>query len=271
MVKNVKKTILDLIRSLNRFGVFLSYYLGGAVVRKRGAGGAQSANVLCKQPVRAYTEQVSNLDEVLTLFNADGLQRSQELSWTTTYGNAALYEKIKPYIPREIFDDMRAYFGGLDPCCVNLYITETSATESQLSESSYLWHTDGYPAFCKHLKLFVYLTEVGQDDGPFSYHSYEFSQDLMHAKGFDPHFPGRIASNKEFHAVLNSGFNTMCGKIGTSFVFSDSEIIHRAGQVKNTARKALVFEFLPGNGKSYHQNGNLSMVSASHAIRFWAA
>jgi hypothetical protein len=226
-------------------------------------------NIFLSDRIKIYSDTINNSEKFKLAFSDNKLILENELAWEFIYGDAVVYKNIKGFIPKIVMDDMVDFYNGLLPCCVNLYMVKTKPSQASLEKSSFLWHTDGYPAACKHLKYYIYLSDVGDDDGPFSYHDFENSRKLINRDGFKPNFPERVQSNNKLSHLLNTGYKTVCGTIGSSFTFSDSDLVHRAGEVKNKPRNAIVFEFLPGNGKDYYRNGNRSMDSFTEAIRYW--
>ena len=123
----------------------------------------------------------------------------------------------------------------------NYYVPEDIAKNQEVYSDR--WHFDHN--FDTLTKLFYYVNEVTEDDGPHTFQSAPRSRELM-KKGFI--FRGNVGIAKE--VLEDSSFvNKVTGKPGTSFLINHCHCMHKAGIVKKEGRyrDLIQFLFLPGD------------------------
>ena len=150
---------------------------------------------------------------------------------------------IIPYLEKNIYS-----------CYLNLtrsYVYKNLKTQENES-SSWLWHWDNHPL--ESIKVIIYLTDTGEDDGAFEYLSDKNGNGYkMPVNRLGPNKWGsknhKIYKNCRItkHQLSNfSGFSPhkIVGKTGKIIIFSQN-IIHKANIPKNNERVILTLQVKP--------------------------
>ena len=135
-------------------------------------------------------------------------------------------------------------------------IVRSLSTEAE-EETSWLWHYDDNAG--PQNKLFVYLTDVCEDSGPFTYMidksgaPYKFSTSKVSPlEEGRKHFPRSRIPEEEVRSMINAGATTerIIGSSGKCFVF-DPNIMHKATKPKTgMERIALIYHMHPTTKKT---------------------
>ncbi|SUX29964.1 phytanoyl-CoA dioxygenase family protein [Chromobacterium vaccinii] len=111
------------------------------------------------------------------------------------------------------------------------------STERNLSSNAQMFHQD--KEFIKFIKVFVYLSDVGEEQGPHCY--IEGSHlDELHRKGIDLSCRVEDKDIKKFYSVNRIKMRT--GHAG-QIIFGDTSCVHKGSQVKNGYRLMLQLEY----------------------------
>ena len=143
--------------------------------------------------------------------------------------------------------------------CDNVKIYETPVGLKD-EKSSWLWHLDNNPK--EQIKILVYLTDVKEDSGPFTYLSDPSGLAVkastrrvdyknwctskgMHMSKYCSWHSSRVSVGA-MNTMIKNGCNqtSVCGKMGTSILF-DNNIIHKGSLPKVKSRIAMTMQFRP--------------------------
>lgn len=147
--------------------------------------------------------------------------------------------------------------------CDNIKIYETPVGLKD-EKSSWLWHLDNNPR--EQIKILMYLTDVEEGSGPFTYlsdphgravkastrrvdHKNWCTSKGLHASKFCSWHSSRVSAHA-MDTMIKNGCNEVpvYGKIGTSILF-DNNIIHKGSLPKIKPRVAITMQFRPVDEK----------------------
>ncbi len=217
----------------------------------------------CLSPVSLSSKQITDLLEVIgqcqystkgpfsttttgkELLNALKVGAMPPVSHGDTYWLRDQDEIVhKPLLARLAFDPyiisvVSKYLG-----CVPVHVQTNSwfslpsaQFKSNLSSNAQMFHQD--KEFAKFLKVFVYLTDVGLDQGPHCY--IEGSHlDELHRKG--PGLSDRVADSDIEKYYEPSRLKTVTGPAGM-VLFGDTSCVHKGEPVKAGYRVMLQLEY----------------------------
>ena len=128
-------------------------------------------------------------------------------------------------------------------CCpihvqTNLWFSFPTFQESNnLSSNAQLFHQD--KEFVKFIKVFIYLSDVGDDNGP---HCYIESSHIDEAHTFGVAFSSRIPDNEITQYYDANRIKKLIGPAGT-IAFGDTSCVHKGLPVKTGYRAMLQLEY----------------------------
>lgn len=163
---------------------------------------------------------------------------------SSTFDFAENLPEVAEFVTPELLDVLSGYYGTwVKPVRVNMWRNHhvpPEVVESSEVFSNY-WHTD--PHTTDHLKLFVYLTDVGEDHGPFHTvsrdDSLRITNNYKRSRDGVPH--GRVES--EASEIIR-----FTGPAGSTGVCNTSTNLHRAGVPKEGEyRDLLQMVFAPAS------------------------
>jgi hypothetical protein len=133
-------------------------------------------------------------------------------------------------------------------------------------ESSFLWHFDNVPD--EEIKLMIYFDNVYEDTGAFRFKSREYSQNLR-KDGF--------WHRKYYHKVagrIDDTASTVCveGKPGTSILFQNGRVAHKATAPRRLHRDIATFVIIPSTipwREHYARNRHLLSTNAGLCKNPW--
>jgi hypothetical protein len=178
---------------------------------------------------------------------------------TTTPFSTEIIDPLEFAEVQQIFDlfyeEIKENIYGCD-FTTNAIQIYRSHPNTAAKEASWLWHYDDNPD--PHLKLFIYLSEVGEASAPFTYLIDKGDNARkMTASRISPtqrtaqEFIGsRIPDSViEQYKLFSYRERALCGNAGTSFVF-DPNIIHKATVPhEGKSREVLVYHIHPVSSK----------------------
>ncbi len=195
----------------------------------------------------------------------NGEKRLNELLSYAAFGTKPAHrDRIKPYIS-EYFDEIPTVtaensfarlalddrvltiigtYMGMTPKFHEFALAEITAVPSRTEKiGSMRWHRD--PHDVRLCKMFLYLSDVGLDNGPFTYLT--FSNYNNKYRALFPQIPpsGIYPPDGEVEKRINPADVARCiGKAGT-IVFADTSGLHWGGHVEKGHRRMLTAGFLP--------------------------
>jgi hypothetical protein len=133
-------------------------------------------------------------------------------------------------------------------------------------ESSFLWHFDNAPD--EEIKLMVYFDDVYEDTGAFRFKNREISEELR-KDGF--------WHRKNYHKVsqrLDDQSTTVCveGKPGTTILFENGRVAHKATAPRRLHRDIATFVIIPSTipwREHYARNRHLLSTNAGLCKNPW--
>ena len=267
-IKNPKKT---LVRNMNKVDDMAGKKLFGNTVglKRNVAGGLQKGNIqkdLKDKNPKAY-DLVQNQflllnkifdDETIKAIKSkfDSLIENEELSVPTSHYDGKVYSRhiknpeknipeLKNLLTEEIYDIIKGYYGKDFSvkhvnCFRNYHIPpEISSSQEIFAEH---WHCDRRNI--SEMKLFVCLSSVTEDDGPFHVQSQDRTQYLMN-KGFGT----REDYNIQNEVLEDPTFvKKAIGPAGTAYFGNANLCLHKAGiPTVGHSRDLVNFVFVPSN------------------------
>ena len=113
----------------------------------------------------------------------------------------------------------------------------TKVGAGNLSSNAQEFHQD--KEFMKFLKVFIYLNDVGSDNGPHVYVEGSH-RDTLFSKGV--HYSDRVSDNEIKNYYDQERIKVVSGRIGT-LVFGDTSCAHKGMQVNSGSRLILQLEY----------------------------
>ncbi|MBA3935961.1 MAG: hypothetical protein H0X38_00715, partial [Planctomycetes bacterium] len=131
-----------------------------------------------------------------------------------------------------------------------VYIYRNPISESE-ELVSWRWHYDNHPV--EVLKAMVYLTAVGEGDGPFEYLRNRATGEAVTMPPLPLARDSRIAPAR-MAALLASGHEgfKVLGPAGTVVLFDDN-VIHRANRAERHHRDVVVLQARPADFRQEHR------------------
>lgn len=172
-----------------------------------------------------------------------------------------IFPEVSKLITNDVISFLKKYYKShftisYIQCHRNYFVPEEIRKEHEMFSN--FWHFDLDPV--SQIKFFVYLSDVTEDDGPFTVQSISRTKELID-KGFgsrsDYDLPSDILENPSY-------VNKMTGPAGTSFFGRPSACIHRAGDPqKNHYRDAITFTI--DSSEHEIQNNWIDFVKPHHS------
>jgi len=122
---------------------------------------------------------------------------------------------------------------GFQFYCKSANVFKTEASEASGTTSTY-FHRDGHPPYT--YKLMIYLTQVEEDSGAFSYVPGSVNKLIV------PTF-GSYSYARPF-AAKNYGKHSLCGDVGTKILFNNNGL-HAGGRTKKGERIVVTYILHP--------------------------
>jgi len=168
--------------------------------------------------------------------NAQPKKRDYLLS---TWGETAVYDKHNPFmalLEHESFLKVAGCYLGYQPILNTLQL-DCAVKAKEPPQNIQLWHRD--PNDKKILKIFIYLNDVGENNGAFKYLRYSRTKhkDYFSFKEYSIR-NGDIDEEKYKEDII-----TFTGKRGT-VIFADTSGLHCGGYVKEGERKMLTLGYV---------------------------
>jgi hypothetical protein len=143
---------------------------------------------------------------------------------------------VKELIENPFFQEVAAAYLGCQPIFTNVWawwsIPDENATEKDLNWSAQLFHFDyDWPIF---IKFFIYLTDVGPDNGPFTYviGTHERKHE-WHDKRFEDVY---------IESTYGEAVKALLGSAG-DLIIADTAGYHKGQRVQQGGRLILQIEF----------------------------
>lgn len=149
-----------------------------------------------------------------------------------------LVDEVCPFVEEFYSTDVRL---------LNLNIKRTHRIPSEIVEKtevySNYWHVDGHPI--DQVKVFVCLSDIKEDTGPFHYLGYEESRKMLKDE-YDRSKEGVPGSKVEKENSLKK----FTGTVGDCMICNTNTILHRAGNPQpERSRDLLTLQFAPVKNK----------------------
>lgn len=202
---------------------------------------------LIENAAKIYSERLSSDDKCYWPTGPDGLKKEDDIvRMCKDVIDVPDLENIASIIIPEIEKNLYGSYVQVQ----NIYVYRSPVTKID-PRMSWLWHYDNHPY--EYMKCMIYLTDVGEDDGPL-----EIMVDPNTGLAVK-HKSYRTAYNDWRAAPNNSRFNKsdmeklhrlgyqpkkICGPKGTIIVFNEN-IIHRANVAKKNHRDVINFMIKP--------------------------
>ena len=155
----------------------------------------------------------------------------------------------------EVLTSVEKKLYGCDAYLFGLYIYRTSPNENYVPRASWLWHMDNHPK--EVIKVMVYLTDVGEENGPFTvlthpdrdnrepgYKGCKQPTSRIDYTKWQFH-PSRYTA-EEINKAVKAGAKVQpqLGPKGSVVAF-DNNILHRANLTKEGHRDVAIFMIKP--------------------------
>jgi hypothetical protein len=193
----------------------------------------------------AFIVKLSQRSEVQSIVS-EGLNRGRAKDYLVRivpweFKHTADSPLLKLALDRKLLEIVSAYL-GMWPRLHGVGAWLNLPTESQPKKSQ-LWHRD--PEDLKLIKVFIYLNDVGVDNGPFCYipKSHPFSSGA-----------GKVPLHKGDKRILDDEMTTAfpedswveCTGPANTMIIADTVGFHRGGRVKTGTRLLLTFTYTSG-------------------------
>lgn len=158
-----------------------------------------------------------------------------------------------------IISCVKEYFGCM-PILVQAntwYSFPSNIQQNNLSENAQYFHQD--KDFIKFLKVFIYLNDVDEDNGPHCYIQGSH-HDTLNSKGVP--FSDRVMDAEIESYYPKSRSKRVLGSSGT-IIFGDTSCAHKGAPVKSGVRKILQFEY----ATSLYLSGNRPFETLSNELK----
>jgi hypothetical protein len=143
---------------------------------------------------------------------------------------------MRAAVARPVLDAVSEYLGEV-PILGNVTIMVSVPNDSQVG--SQLYHLDF--ADEKQVKLFIYVDEVTQDNGPFTFTPVSVTNELIKAYGYDR---GRLSIDQVEKAVGPAKEIQVTGPAGTALLCDTSRCLHYGSNRNKTTRIVLLIQYV---------------------------
>ena len=143
---------------------------------------------------------------------------------------------MRAAVARPVLDAVTEYLGEV-PILGNVTIMVSVPNNSQVG--SQLYHLDF--ADEKQVKLFIYVDEVTQDNGPFTFTPISVTNELIKAYGYDR---GRLTIEEVEKAVGAKKEIQVTGPAGTALLCDTSRCLHYGSNRNKTTRIVLLIQYV---------------------------
>lgn len=143
---------------------------------------------------------------------------------------------MRAAVARPLLDAVTEYLGEV-PILGNVTIMVSVPNNSQVG--SQLYHLDF--ADEKQIKLFIYVDEVTQDNGPFTFTPISVTNELIKAYGYDR---GRLTIDEVEKAVGAEKEIKVTGPAGTALLCDTSRCLHYGSNRNKTTRVVLLIQYV---------------------------
>lgn len=178
-----------------------------------------------------------NLDKVDLLFND-----LYEMNRSDTYPNVASFdldEALNDIFLSEIFGKIKSNFSINEYVLKKVWLVSSKTETISEGELPFVPHIDKQ----RYLKFMIYVTDVSEEDGPFSY--CEEVSDTERYESFRRRvfYTKKVIKKNQIKEFKLKSYNAVLGKKGDVIVF-DTNIPHFAGAIpKDGERKVIRFDF----------------------------
>ncbi|MFO0990568.1 MAG: phytanoyl-CoA dioxygenase family protein [Hyphomicrobiales bacterium] len=143
---------------------------------------------------------------------------------------------MRAAVARPVLDAVAEYLGEV-PILGNVTIMVSVPNNTQVG--SQLYHLDF--ADEKQIKLFIYVDEVTQDNGPFTFTPISVTNELIKAYGYDR---GRLTIDEVEKAVGTEKEIQVTGPAGTALLCDTSRCLHYGSNRNKTTRIVLLIQYV---------------------------
>lgn len=143
---------------------------------------------------------------------------------------------MRAAVSRPLLDAVTEYLGEV-PILGNVTIMVSVPNNSQVG--SQLYHLDF--ADEKQVKLFIYVDEVTQENGPFTFTPISVTNELIKAYGYDR---GRLTIDEVEKAVGSDKEIQVTGPAGTALLCDTSRCLHYGSNRNKTTRIVLLIQYV---------------------------
>ncbi|WP_137388685.1 phytanoyl-CoA dioxygenase family protein [Rhodoligotrophos defluvii] len=251
LVKKLKVSRVPAIRTSKTFNALMSPF--SQLRRKRAAANLsppplkiaqdQGYCLLSPAEVPEITPAIKQADDIYQAALAAGKNagsgKDKDYLFPMARG-AALSEYtdiMRLAVSRPILDSVSAYLGEV-PIVSQISVLVSPPNESQIG--SQLYHLDF--ADEKQVKLFVYVHEVGEENGPFTFVPVAESEKLVRQFNYDR---GRLTLEQVDSAIGKQGQVQVMGPPGTAVLVDTSRCMHYGSNRNKTTRVALLIQYTP--------------------------
>tara|TARA_R110000824_G_scaffold27426_10_gene93209 strand:- start:6603 stop:7466 length:864 start_codon:yes stop_codon:yes gene_type:complete len=198
-----------------------------------------------------YSERLSDNDRCYWPPGPDGLKKEDDIvRMCKDIIDVPDIENIVSIIAPQIEKNLYGSYMQVQ----NIYVYRSPVTKVQ-PRMSWLWHYDNHPY--EYMKCMIYLTDVGENDGPLEmmvhsdtglgakHKSYRTSWNNWRAAPNNSRF-----TEKQIEDLEEQGYEPkkVCGPKGTIIVFNEN-VVHRANIAKENDRDVINFMIKPSTEK----------------------